>query len=55
MYFNAAHGTGFVNKDTDGVGDAGVQTVDDALQLLLEARCLEQILLRDVQRQIWNI
>jgi len=28
-------GTSFRNKDTDGVWDAGVQTLDDALQLLL--------------------
>lgn len=27
--------TGFINEDTDGVWDAGVQTVNDVLQLLL--------------------
>lgn len=27
--------TGEINEDTDGVWDARVQTVDDALQLLL--------------------
>lgn len=46
----AVCGTGFMNKDTDGVGDAGVQRVNDVLQFVLQAWCLEQILLGDVQR-----
>lgn len=52
MHLNTVHvcGTGFINKDTDGVGDAGVQRVDDVLQFLLQAWCLEQILLGAVQR-----
>lgn len=47
--------TGFINEDTDGVWDAGVQTVDDALQLLLQPWCLEEVLLRETHRQRWII
>lgn len=39
-----------MNKDTEEVWDAGVQTVNDVLQLLLQAWRLEQVLLGHVQR-----
>lgn len=42
---SVAHVQGFMNKDTKCVWDAGVQTVDDVLQLLLQSWRLEQVLL----------
>lgn len=40
-----------MNKDTEEVWDAGVQTVNDVLQLLLQAWCLEQVLLGHIWRR----